>query len=113
MLNVAGHLVDYFNGFLPNHVLTVNLNTVKLPLSPMLKSSGRQGHSFVKWWMKHMIKGPTQNLKTTTKSSGKETWLNQIAVVEKISFPVQGLKSKSCRYREAVPTKLLFNSLDK
>lgn len=41
MFNASGHLGDYFNGFLPNHVLTVNLNTGKLPLSPMLKCSGR------------------------------------------------------------------------
>lgn len=43
MFNASGHLGDYFNGFLPNHVLTVTLNTFKLPLSPMLKSNGETG----------------------------------------------------------------------
>ena len=48
MFNASGHLGDYFNGFLPSHVLTVNLNTFKLTLSPMLKSSWKQEDSIVK-----------------------------------------------------------------
>lgn len=88
MFNAAGHLGDYFNGFLPNHVLTVNLNTVKLPLSPMLKSSGRQEHSLVKWWTKQMIKGPIQNKKKTQEKKHeliKLLWLRKYPFLYKYS----------------------------
>lgn len=63
MFNATGHLGDYFNGFLPSHVLTVNLNIFKLILSPMLKSSWKQEGSIVKGWRNQKIKHSIQNKK--------------------------------------------------
>lgn len=92
MFNALGHLRDYFNGFLPNHVLTVNLNTFKVPFSPMLKSNEKEESSLVKWWGKLLVKGSIQFFQ---KNSIKETWVNQIAMDEKV-FSVQVSASKSC-----------------